>query len=57
MGTVTTVAYLGFLLGPPIVGVISGASSLRFGFGFLAVVSLSLVALSGLIKSRVPAVL
>ncbi|MPZ69137.1 MAG: MFS transporter [Actinobacteria bacterium] len=55
VGTVTTVAYLGFLLGPPIVGVISGASSLRFGFGFLAVASLSLVALSGLIKSRVPA--
>lgn len=55
VGTVTTVAYLGFLLGPPIVGGISGAISLRFGLGFLAVVGLSLVALSGLIKARVPA--
>lgn len=46
MSTVTSVAYLGFLLGPPIVGWISGATSLRVGIAFLAVASLSLAALS-----------
>lgn len=54
VGTVTTVAYLGFLLGPPIVGWISGASSLRFGLGFLAVVSLILAGLSGLVRKATP---
>ena len=52
MSTVTTVAYLGFLLGPPMVGWISGASSLRIGLGFLAVASVSLAVLSGLLISR-----
>jgi MFS family permease len=51
VGTVTTVAYLGFLLGPPMVGWISGATSLRLGLGFLAVVSCALAGLSGLLHS------
>lgn len=53
LGTVTTVAYLGFLFGAPIVGWISGASSLRFGLGFLAIICLTLAALSGLIPRAV----
>lgn len=51
VGTVTTVAYVGFLLGPPIVGWISGATSLRLGLGFLAVVGFTLAGLSGLLRS------
>jgi MFS family permease len=51
LATVTTVAYLGFLFGAPIVGWISGATSLRFGMGFMAIVSLTLAALSRLIPS------
>jgi MFS family permease len=55
LSTVTTVAYLGFLFGPPIVGWISGASSLRFGVGFMAIVCLVLAALSVLIPRAVSA--
>ena len=49
LATVTTVAYLGFLFGAPIVGWISGVSSLRFGMGFMAIVCVTLAALSRLI--------
>lgn len=38
IGLVTTVAYTGFLLGPPIVGGIAHASSLSVSLGFVAVV-------------------
>jgi MFS family permease len=55
IGTVTTVAYLGFLLGPPMVGWISGASALRMGFVFLAAIAVTLGALSALIAKVGPA--
>jgi MFS family permease len=51
IGTVTTVAYLGFLLGPPMVGWISGATTLRIGFVFLAVIAATLTTLSGLVAT------
>lgn len=53
LGTVTTVGYLGFLFGAPIVGWISGLSSLRFGMGFLAVICLTLAGLSVFIPRAV----
>lgn len=39
VAAVTTVSYLGFLAGPPLIGGISGALGLRAGIGFLAVVA------------------
>jgi MFS family permease len=36
VGTVVTVGYIGFLIGPPLVGWISEATNLRVGFVFLA---------------------
>ena len=42
LSTVTTVGYLGFLVGPPVVGWISGATTLRTGLACLAIVSLTL---------------
>jgi MFS family permease len=36
VGTVVTVGYIGFLIGPPLVGWISEATNLRVGFMFLA---------------------
>lgn len=51
LSTVTTVAYLGFLIGPPVVGWVSGATSLRVGIACLAVVSLALAALSGRLRN------
>jgi MFS family permease len=51
IGTVTTVAYLGFLFGPPMVGLISGATTLRFGFVFLAAIVATLAGLSVLVRN------
>jgi MFS family permease len=39
VASVTTVAYLGFLAGPPLIGGVSGAAGLRVGIGLLAVVA------------------
>jgi MFS family permease len=39
VASVTTVAYLGFLAGPPLIGGVSGAAGLRAGIGLLAVVA------------------
>jgi MFS family permease len=50
LSTVTTVAYLGFLIGPPVVGWIAGATSLRIGVACLAVVSLALAVLGGRVR-------
>jgi MFS family permease len=42
IATVTTVSYLGFLAGPPLIGGVSGALDLRAGIGLLAAVALAL---------------
>lgn len=42
VASVTTVAYLGFLFGPPVIGAVSGALDLRAGIGVLAGVALLL---------------
>jgi MFS family permease len=44
IATVTTVSYLGFLVGPVLVGGIAGATSLRVGLAALAVIGLVLSA-------------
>jgi MFS family permease len=46
MSTVTTIAYLGFVLGPPLVGGIAGAFDLRFGLGVVAAIALLLAILA-----------
>lgn len=46
MSTVTTTAYLGFLLGPPLVGVVAGALNLRVAFGVVAAVAILLAILT-----------
>lgn len=42
MSTLTVLAYLGFVVGPPTVGLIAGASDLRFSFTALAVLALAM---------------
>jgi hypothetical protein len=42
VASVTTISYLGFLLGPPLVGAVSGALNLRAGLGLLAGIALLL---------------
>ncbi|MFL5798461.1 MAG: MFS transporter [Actinomycetota bacterium] len=46
LASVTTVAYLGFLLGPPMVGAIAGAASLRWGLATTAAVAVVLAVLT-----------
>jgi MFS family permease len=43
ISTVAILGYLGFLAGPPLIGAVAGATSLRGGFVFLGVVALLLV--------------
>ena len=54
LATVTTVAYLGFLVGPPLVGLVSGAVGLRGGLLLLAGAALTLCvgALVGVVAPR-----
>jgi MFS family permease len=42
VASVTTISYLGFLAGPPLVGAVSGAVDLRAGLGLLAAIALLL---------------
>jgi MFS family permease len=37
---VSSIGFLGFLLGPPIIGVIAGAFNLRISFAFIALMGL-----------------
>ena len=43
VATVTTIGYLGFLVGPPIVGAVAEAVGLRVAFAALALVAAALV--------------
>jgi Major Facilitator Superfamily len=47
---VALLGYPGFLIGPPLIGAISGATSLRGGFAFLCVVAVLLAACSPLLR-------
>jgi MFS family permease len=42
VASVTTISYLGFVAGPPLVGAVSGAFDLRVGLGLLAAIALLL---------------
>ena len=42
VASVTTISYLGFLVGPPLIGAVSGATGLRVGIGLLAGIALAL---------------
>ncbi len=46
LAAVSTVGFLGFLLGPPLIGLLAGASSLRVSFGFIAFMGLCVTAVA-----------
>ena len=55
VASVTTVSYLGFLCGPPLIGIVSGALDLRAGIGLLAGIgALTSVAASSLGADALP---
>jgi MFS family permease len=50
MGTVTTIAYAGFIVGPALVGILASAFNLRLALGLVGVVAVSL----GLVGAKAP---
>ncbi|HVF95779.1 MAG TPA: MFS transporter [Flavisolibacter sp.] len=44
---VTSISFLGFLIGPPVIGMIAGVSSLRFSFMVIALIGLTVVFIAG----------
>jgi MFS family permease len=51
LSAVSTIGFLGFLIGPPMIGFIAQASSLRFSFALIAVLGLGTTLLAGKIKA------
>jgi MFS family permease len=46
LAAVSTIGFIGFLVGPPVIGFIAGLATLRASFGFIAVMGASVVILS-----------
>ena len=47
LATVSSIGFLGFLVGPPLIGIIAGAASLRFSFAAIAVFGAAVFILGG----------
>jgi MFS family permease len=54
VASVTTISYLGFLVGPPLIGAVSGATDLRVGIGLLAGIALLLAVTSAAARQALP---
>jgi len=54
VATVTTISYLGFLAGPPLIGAVSGAVDLRAGIALLALIALLLAAAAASARTALP---
>ena len=52
LASVSTISFLGFLIGPPIIGMIAGFSGLRFSFALIAIVGLCITLLARLSRDR-----
>lgn len=52
LAAVSTVGFAGFLLGPPVIGLVAGLSSLRVSFAIIAVMGLAVAALARPAASR-----
>ena len=54
VASVTTISYLGFLVGPPLIGAVSGATDLRVGIGLLAGISFMLAVTAAAARRALP---
>jgi len=52
IAAVSTVGYLGFLFGPPIIGYIAKAASLRWSFALIGLLASFMIFLAGKIKVK-----
>jgi MFS family permease len=50
IAAVSTIGYLGFLFGPPFIGFIAQATSLRISFGLIAVMGTMIAVIAGKIR-------
>ena len=50
LAAVSTIGFLGFLIGPPLIGFIAGASSLRWSFTVIALIGLGTTVLASKVK-------
>jgi MFS family permease len=53
IASVASVAYGGFLVGPPVIGFVADATSLRLSFGLLAVLAAGIITLARAVRPRV----
>jgi MFS family permease len=53
LAAVSTIGFLGFLIGPPIIGFISELSGLRFSFSLIALLGLGTTLLAGKVKVEI----
>jgi MFS family permease len=51
IATVSSIGFIGFLVGPPLIGIIAGATNLRVSFIVIAVMGVCVTVLSGFIKN------
>ena len=54
VASVTTISYLGFLVGPPLLGAVSGATDLRVGIGLLAGIAFLLAVTAAAARRALP---
>lgn len=52
LASVATLGYLGFLVGPPLIGLVSQHTSLRVGFALVAALALVIVLFAGLLRPQ-----
>lgn len=51
LAAVSTIGYLGFLMGPPLIGFVAEATSLRISFSIIALMGMCIALMSGKIKN------
>jgi MFS family permease len=49
---VTSIGFMGFLVGPPLVGLLAGLFSLRVSFAVVALIGLVIAAVAGMVDRR-----
>ncbi|GAB2530448.1 MFS transporter [Rufibacter soli] len=52
LAAVSTIGFAGFLVGPPLIGLVAGVSSLRFSFALIALMGVAVAVLSSRIKTE-----
>ena len=50
LASVSTIGFFGFLLGPPVIGLVAGATNLRVSFALIAVMGLCVSAVAGRVR-------